>query len=217
VRADGRAAFPLMEIQLSDDDLVAVMSYLRSQPAKVHRVPNHEFSSFGKALMAFAISPAGPATPAPATSPTGPTVERGAYLANHVSSCTSCHTNRGSDGALVGPAFAGGQQMEVAADPHQVYVTANLTPDPETSPIGRWSEDTFITRFRMGQLIAGTPMPWGAYARMTDDDLRAIYRFLRSLPPTRNPTGAPVQPKMAMRGKEHQVPSSPAAYATMSQ
>ena len=208
VRADGRAAFPLMEIQLSDEDLTAVVSYLRSQPAKVHAVPDHQFSRFGKALMAFAISPASPATRPPATSPTGPTIERGAYLANHVSSCTSCHTNRGSDGALVGPAFAGGQQMEVAADPNQVYVTANLTPDPESSPIGQWSEDTFVTRFRMGELIAGTPMPWGAYARLTEDDLRAIYRFLRSLPPTRNPTGAPVQPKVGSHRTEHEVASS---------
>ena len=89
--------------------------------------------------------------------------------------------------------------MEVAADPNHVYVTANLTPDPESGPIGRWSEDTFVTRFRMGELIAGTPMPWGAYARMSEDDLRAIYRFLRSLPPTHNPTGAPLQPKISRR------------------
>ena len=153
--------------------------------------------------MAFAIRPVGPVTTPPATSPTGSTVERGAYLANHVSSCVSCHTNRGFDGELVGPAFAGGQHMEVAADPNQVYVTANLTPDPESSPIGQWSEDSFVTRFRMGELIAGTPMPWGAYARMSDDDLRAIYRFLRSLPATRNPVGAPVQLKtMESRGTE---------------
>ena len=38
-------------------------------------------------------------------------------------------------------------------------------------------------------------MPWGAFARFTDDDLRAIYRYLRSLPPTRNDVGPPVQPK----------------------
>ena len=58
--------------------LAAVVSYLRSQPAKVHAVPDHQFSRFGKALMAFAmaISPASPATRPPATSPTGPTIER---------------------------------------------------------------------------------------------------------------------------------------------
>lgn len=193
VRADGRAAFPLMEFQLSDEDLTAIVSYLRSQRPVAHAVPEHELSRFGKALMAFAITPASPMTPAPARSPVGATVERGAYLANNVSSCVSCHTNRGSDGALTGPAFGGGQRMDVAADATKVFVTPNLTPDPNTSPVGAWSEDTFVARFRAGEVIPGTPMPWGAYARFTDDDVRAVYRYLRSLPPTPNSTGAAVQ------------------------
>jgi mono/diheme cytochrome c family protein len=194
VRADGRAAFPLMEIQLSDDDLTAVVSYLRSQPGLPLAVPDHRFTRFGKALMAFAIAPVSPPG-VPESSPPGATVERGAYLANNVSSCVSCHTNRGSDGALVGPPFGGGQRMDVAADPTRVYVSPNLTPDAETSPIGAWSEDTFVARFKLGELFPGTPMPWGAFKRLTDDDIRAIYRYLRTLPPTRNPTGPAVQPR----------------------
>lgn len=195
VRADGRAAFPLMEIRLSDEDLRAVASYLRAQAPLPHAVPEHRLTWFGKALMAFAITPAGPATVPLVTSPTGATVKRGAYLANDVSSCVSCHTDRGPDGALVGPRFGGGQRMDVAADPTKVFVTPNLTPDAATSPVGQWSEDVFVARFRMGEQVAGTPMPWGAFARMTDEDVRAIYRYLRSLPPTHNPTGPPVQTK----------------------
>jgi mono/diheme cytochrome c family protein len=195
VRADGRAAVPLMEMRLSDEDLVAVISYLRSQTAVSHAVPEHQLTRFGKALMAFAISPAAPKQPPPRVSPNGPTVERGAYLANDVSSCVSCHTDRGSDGALTGPLFSGGQRMDVAADATKVYVTPNLTPDPETSPIGRWSEDDFVARFRQGERIVGTPMPWGAFAGLTEDDLRALYRYLRSLPPTVKQTGAAVQTK----------------------
>ena len=195
VRADGRAAFPLMEFQLSDEDLAAVASYLRAQPATAHAVPEHRLTWFGKALMAFAITPARPATMPPVKSPSGATVERGQYLANNVSSCVSCHTNRGPDGALVGPPFGGGQRMDVAADPTKVFVTPNLTPDPTTSPVGGWPEDTFVARFRAGEVVPGTPMPWGAFARFTDDDLRAIYRYLRTLPPNRNVTGAVVQPK----------------------
>jgi mono/diheme cytochrome c family protein len=128
-------------------------------------------------------------------SPTGASIERGRYLANHVSSCVACHTNRGEDGRLVGPPFAGGQRMDVAADASHVYVTPNLTPDPDTSPLGQWSEDAFVARFRGGATLDGTPMPWGAFARMTDDDLRAIYRYLRSLAPTRNRPGPPIQRK----------------------
>lgn len=195
VRADGRAAFPLMSFQLSDEDLISVVSYLRAQPAMAHAVPEHELSRFGKALMAFAVTPAHPATAAPVKSPSGATVERGAYLANNVSSCVSCHTNRGRDGALVGPPFGGGQRMDVADDATKVFVAPNLTPDPETSPVGAWSENAFLQRLRMGELIAGTPMPWGAFAQLTDEDVRALYRYLRSLPPTPNRTGPPVQPK----------------------
>jgi mono/diheme cytochrome c family protein len=195
VRADGRAAFPLMEIRLSDEDLTAVASYLRAQAPMPHAVPEHRLTWFGKALMAFAITPTGPATAPLVTSRTGATVARGAYLANDVSSCVSCHTDRGPDGALVGPPFSGGQRMDVAADPTRVFVTPNLTPDAATSPVGQWSEDAFVARFTMGEQVPGTPMPWGAFARLANEDVRAIYRYLRSLPPTHNPTGPPVQTK----------------------
>ena len=85
--------------------------------------------------------------------------------------------------------------MDVAADPTKVYVAPNLTPDFKTSLIGQWTEDVFVARFRVGEQVAGTPMPWGAYARMTDDDLKALFRYLRSLPPVNNPTGPAVQPR----------------------
>lgn len=195
VRADGRAAFPLMEFQLADDDLMAIVSFLRAQPGVPLAVPEHRLSLFGKALMAFAVTPVQPAEAPPSRSPTGATVARGAYLAHHVSSCVSCHTDRGRDGALVGPPFAGGQRMDVAAAATKVYVTPNLTPDALTSPIGAWSEDAFVRRFRAGPQVPGTPMPWGAFARASDDDLRAIYRYLRTLPPTTHATGPVVQDK----------------------
>jgi hypothetical protein len=86
--------------------------------------------------------------------------------------------------------------MDVAADATKVYVSPNLTPDAQTSPIGRWSEDEFVARFRGGEQLSGTPMPWGAFAGMSEPDLRAIYRYLRSLPPTVKQTGASIQAKV---------------------
>jgi hypothetical protein len=85
--------------------------------------------------------------------------------------------------------------MDVAADANKVFVTPNLTPDPSTSPIGQWTEEVFIARFHRGELIPGTPMPWGAYSTMTDDDLRGVFRYLKSLPPTSKVTGPAVQDK----------------------
>jgi mono/diheme cytochrome c family protein len=197
VRADGRAAFPLMSYgQMSDADLTAVISFLRSQPPARLAVPDHQLTLLGKALMAFAIAPETLAEPPQQASPAGPSAARGEYLANSLSSCVECHTDRDpQSGSFVGPKFAGGQRMDLAADSTKVAVPPNLTPDPKTSPIGRWDEDVFVSRFRVGETVAGTPMPWGAYARMNDEDLRGVYRYLRSLPPVEHETGAPVQEK----------------------
>jgi mono/diheme cytochrome c family protein len=202
VRADGRAAMPLMEYQrLSDDDLTAIVSFLRSQPGIAHEVPAHRLSTLGKMVMAFAYEPEGPSAPPQAASPSGLSIARGEYLANDVAGCVSCHTDRSErDGSLVGPRFAGGQRLDVAADPGIVLVTPNLTPDPKTSVIGVWSEDMFVARFRAGERLAGTIMPWGAFARMTDDDLRSVYRYLRSLTPVEHQTGPVVQAKQASSG-----------------
>ena len=69
----------------------------------------------------------------------------------------------------------------------------NLTPDPDTG-IGRWSEGDFIQTIRSGTRLNGEGMkpfmPWRQIRRMSDDELRAIYAFLRTLPPIRN-NGAP--------------------------
>jgi mono/diheme cytochrome c family protein len=190
VRPDNRAAFPFMEFQnLSDADMVALLSFLRSQPPVVNAVPDMKYNLMGKALMSFAIVPGNAAAPPPAESPVGPSVERGGYLATSVSSCVGCHTNRGSRGESVGPRFAGGQVMEIEDDPGHVYVTPNLTPDPATGHIYSWSEDDFVARFRQGKIRPVALMPWGAFSRMTEDDLRSIYRYLRSLPPAVNQVG----------------------------
>ena len=196
VRADGRAAMPLMEYQgLSDEDVTAIVSFLRTTAPVRNQVPEHRLTTLGKAILAFAYRPEGPREAPMKKSPIGISIERGAYLANKVSACVSCHTDRGNDGALVGPKFAGGQRMDVAADASKVFVSPNLTPDPQTSLIGIFTEDAFVVRFRQGELVEGTPMPWGAYARMTEADLRSVFRYLKSLPPVEHATGSAVQNK----------------------
>jgi len=196
LRADGRAAVPFMTAQnASDEDLVALISFLRSQPPVRHAVPDRRPTFVGKAVFAFVMKPIGPRGTPPATTPTGATVERGAYLANGLAACVGCHTARSLvTGAFTGPEFAGGAPMEVEGDPSRVLVPPNLTPDSATGRITAWSEDAFVARFRAPRLIRESIMPWEFFARMTDDDLRAIYRYLRSIAPVHNETGLSIRP-----------------------
>ena len=100
---------------------------------------------------------------------------------------------RGSDGGRVVPARSAARRRTRCPSTGS-RGSARRCPDPR-SPVGAWTEETFLRRFRAGEVFPGSPMPWGAFARFTDDDLRAIYRYLRSLPATPNQTGAAVQAK----------------------
>jgi mono/diheme cytochrome c family protein len=86
-------------------------------------------------------------------------------------------------------AFAGGWGVSFAA---------NLTADKETG-LGNWTEEMFISTLRKGrhagverQLLP--PMPWPAYSQMTDQDLKAIFAYLRTLKPIKNAVPSPVPP-----------------------
>lgn len=198
VRRDGRAAVPFMNYHLlSDADIRSLISFLRSQPPVSHRVPPHSLNFIGKAVMAFVIKPIGPSTPPPAQSPpAGTSIERGAYLVTAVAECADCHTERSMlDGHFTGPRLAGGTAFEAEGRPDLLVVPPNLTPDPKTGRIASWTEDQFLARFRQGRLIPGTPMPWNAFARMTDDDLRAIYRYLRTVAPVEHDPGPSLRHK----------------------
>jgi mono/diheme cytochrome c family protein len=185
---DGRALLAIMPFaHLSDEDLVAVISYLRSLPAVSRKVLKNAPNVLGRIVRAFVLEPVGPTREIPARAPAGVGVERGAYLAESVANCVGCHTERDmGTGAFVGERFAGGFKMGP-------YVTRNLTPDPKTGWIRSWSEDDFVARFRAGVGPKGSPMPWAQLALMTDEDLRSIYRFLQTVKPVEKDTGSPAK------------------------
>jgi mono/diheme cytochrome c family protein len=196
VRHDGRAGLPFMEFQqMSDADLVAVISYLRALEPVRNPVPDHELNMVGKAVMAFLITPIGPASTPPVESPAeGPTLERGAYLANSIANCAGCHSERNMlDGSYIDARFAGGGSMPMKSDPTKMLVTPNLTPHAGTGHISAWTEEQFIARFRAGRAFEDSHMPWTAYNFMSDDDLRAVYRYLMSLEPVEKVTGPLIQ------------------------
>ena len=148
-------------------------------------------------------------------------VARGQYLVN-AGVCTDCHTpwKPGPGGPAPDPtrllsghpedlklATPGnlpegwGRVMSETstafAGPWGISYAANLTPDD--TGMGVWTEDMFIKAMRSGKHM-GTgrdilpPMPWPNYANLTDEDLRAIFAYLRSIPPISNVVPEPTPP-----------------------
>lgn len=127
-------------------------------------------------------------------------MENGRYLAGSVANCWACHTSRNpATGELTGPLYAGATGFSDDNASDRTWNPPNLTPDPKTGRSAIFSEDDFVARFRAGRVIPGSPMPWQAFRLMTDDDIRAIYRFLRTLPPVVNDAGPPFVTKAAPR------------------
>ncbi|HEX5758636.1 MAG TPA: c-type cytochrome [Thermoanaerobaculia bacterium] len=152
-------------------------------------------------------------------------VARGRYLVT-ISGCNDCHTPfamgpqgpapdmtrmlSGHPADLVMPpppelgagpwVWAGAGTNTAFAGPWGVSYANNLTPDPNTG-IGIWTEAQFIQTLRTGRHWGVArpilpPMPWPNYARMTDEDLAAMWAYLRSIPPIRNqaPASVPAPP-----------------------
>jgi mono/diheme cytochrome c family protein len=163
------------------------------------------------------------AVAAPALAQDADRVARGEYLVT-TSACHDCHTpfvmgpagpepdmtqalsGHPQDVAIGAPAilpapwvFAGNDTNTAWSGPWGVSFTANLTPDPETGILGEMNEEQFVQALRTGRHLGHgrpilPPMPWPVYAQMTDEDLAAIYAYLRQIPPVRNRVPDPIPP-----------------------
>jgi hypothetical protein len=164
-------------------------------------------------------------TTAPATKPDADAVARGRYLVT-VIACNDCHTplKMGPNGpepdmarmlsghpegmtlppppAASGPWIWSGIAANTAfAGPWGISYSANLTPD-EATGLGIWTEDMFVKAMRTGKHFGQSrpilpPMPWPWIAQMTDEDLKAMYAYLRTVPPVVNHVPDPVPPPAA--------------------
>ena len=202
IRPDGLASMPVLMPfwKMADDDLVAIVSYLRSLAPVENNIPQNVWSFMGKAVRSLTSTfepikdPAAPAV-APAMAAT---VERGEYLANYVANCVGCHTKRDlMTYQATGPEFAGGMEFEpwpefytyLKSDPEAWIRTPNITPDPDGVLANYKTAEEFIARFRKGRQIAFSPMDWGPFSRMSDEDITAIWMYLNSLAPVKNDVG----------------------------
>lgn len=180
VHANGNAVLNFMEFaEMSDDDLTAVVSYLRAQKPVANPVPAAEYSMMGKTIKAFLIKPVGPAHEVQKFAKPDSSIAYGKYLVMSTTNCAGCHTKRDMAGKYIGPWMAGGNNVEG-------LITPNLTPDSSSRIFG-WSEQTFINRIRLGKLRPESVMPWNSFKQMTDVELKAIYRYLQSIPAAKTP------------------------------
>lgn len=178
---DGRTLFPFMPYpnfrKMSDEDLASVVVYLRSLPAVHHELPTTEIIFPVKYLMRSAPEPVTQAVPAPDP---GDRVKYGQYLVT-LGSCRECHTPQDKGQAAPGMELAGGFTL---AEPGLTAASANLTPD--ASGINYYDEALFIQALRTGYVKArklSPLMPVDVYKNLTDDDLKAMFAYLRTLKP----------------------------------
>ena len=169
VRADNRAAFPFMEFQnLSDADVVALLSFLRSQPPVENAVPQIDYNLMGKALMALMIKPESPVHAAARGFAVGADRrarrvprELGVELRVVVTPIAA------TPAQYIGRQVRGGQVMDIEDDPTHVYVTPNLTPGSRDRPHPLLVGGGFRRAFPRGPAPAGGA---DALGRILPDD-----------------------------------------------
>jgi mono/diheme cytochrome c family protein len=157
---------------LGDEDMGALIAYVKSLPAVDHSLPERRIEPLGKLMMGaglfppFAADQIDHASPAPAQPEPGVTVAYGEYLSH---TCTECH-GENLNGAPFGP-------------PGQEIMTPNLTPGGE---LAFWSKQEFLATIRTGQTPGGRQlkedMPWKYFGQMTNEELQAVWLYLQSQP-----------------------------------
>lgn len=191
VRPDGSVMSPVMPYPalsgMSDEDVTALVVYLRSLPAVAEENQPHRLTLpfAGIAMKVWSWLFFEPVA-APARAPQQG-LARGAYISEHVAHCQECHTPRTLVGTLDRSRYLAGNPDGIDGE-----IAPNLTPDLRTG-IGEWSEGEMVTLLRSGFLpnfdnvqglmaIVIDGIPEGGYKDMSDSDAQAVARYFRSLP-----------------------------------
>jgi hypothetical protein len=176
IKHDDTTLFPIMPYReyrrISDEDLASVVVYLRSLSPVRNSLPPSQINFPVNYLVRSAPEPITEVVPAPNLTDT---VARGKYL---VSVGCGCHN------VVDKLPYAGGERLR---GPWGDVFSPNITPDP--SGINYYSESGFITVIRTGYVGArklNSIMPFGDLKNLTDDDLKAIFAYLQTMPPVKH-------------------------------
>jgi mono/diheme cytochrome c family protein len=197
MRPDGRVLFPLMPYgvyrTMSDADMTAIITYLRSVPPVSNAISKEgQVSTEGMPPLPAATDISEPDRSDP--------VAYGGYLVSSLLACTDCHTP--TDPTTGAPIFekylGGGQPFE---GPWGIVYGGNITPD-EATGLGTWSAAEIKRVFASGVRPDGRRlivMPWQGYSRLNPDDMDAVVAYLQEgLAPISNEVPATsVSPEIA--------------------
>jgi hypothetical protein len=192
---DGRALFGIMPFLhyriMPDEDLASIIVYLRTLPPVRNPLPLTKIIFPVKYIMRNDPQPIMSAVAAPDVSDP---VKRGRFLVNLIG-CADCHTPVDNHHVPIpGLEFSGGQVLRT---PWGAVASANLTPDP--SGISYYDEAMFLKAMRTGEVgtreLNGT-MPWSVLGNMTDEDLGAMFAYLKTLRPVHHRVDNTVSPTL---------------------
>lgn len=194
VDKDGEPLFPVMPYhyygKMAQEDIYSIIAYVRSLPSVESEVPERNVE-FPFSLIMRLIPKKGEPSEIPSPSNT---VEYGAYLTN-ASGCRECHTQVKDGQVIPELEYGGGRVFEMPAG---TLISPNLT--PHNTGLGYWTKQQFIDRFKAYQDSTyqspeidfmtqyNSIMPWMMYSTMTEQDLGAIYEYLKTLEPIDNTT-----------------------------
>jgi mono/diheme cytochrome c family protein len=165
---------------MSDEDLASLVVYIRSLPPIRNALPPTE--------IIFPVEYLIRGVPQPVTEPVSSPdrsdrLKWGEYLIT-VASCNECHTPRARGAAKPGLEYGGGFTLD---GPWGAVASANITPD--ATGIGYYDEALFIQAMRTGYVKARqlkSIMPFGEFGGLTDDDLKAMFAYVRTLKPVKH-------------------------------
>lgn len=190
VNKKGDTLFPLMPYhglsRMAKEDVEAVIAYLRTLKPIEASYPARELF-----IPAAAFGPLPDVDYKKNTRPdTADKVKYGEYLVT-IAHCTDCHTPVTKEmKPMMDKFLSGGQHFKL---PTFEVTVANITPD--STGLGSWTEEMFLAKFRANsspEILSSNPgknntiMPWSFYGTMKDGDLKAIYAYLRTVPPIKN-------------------------------
>ena len=192
ISKNGDTLFPLMPYiqfnHMAKEDLLSIIAYIRTWKPIRNKVPARQL------MMPIAMAYPGPALQASIAGnvrpPESDKVQYGGYLAT-MADCGTCHSPQTPQGPDVSKMFAGGYTFDLGSNK---VASANITSDSATG-IGAWTEERFLnkfTQYREEKSYSYDPgnqnsvMPLSVLAGMKDEDLKAIYAYLRTVKPISN-------------------------------